>query len=376
MGHTLVTGGAGFIGSHLVDELIARGEQVTVLDHLSPQVHSRDPGFLNSRARYVFSTIEGAKELPALLKSVDRLYHLAAKVGVGQSMYQPEAYVRDNILATGHLLQTILDHDQSLNRLVVASSMSVYGEGSYRCSSCGIVSPGLRSSERLSRRLWEHVCPGCGEPVTPIPTSEAKPLQPTSVYAITKRDQEELCLSFGRSYGLPTVALRFFNVYGNRQSLSNPYTGVCAIFQSRLQSGQPPIVFEDGAQTRDFVSVHDIVEALILAGEKKAADYLAINIGTGIPVTVTTIARTLMDCYGKNIPLEVRGEYRAGDIRHCYADISRAKETLGFSPRVPLDVGLREFVDWSRTQHAVDDVEKAYREMSSRGLIQGSKSAS
>jgi len=369
MARVLVTGGAGFIGSHLVDALVAKGHDVLVVDNLTPQVHRTKPDYLNPRAEYRFEDLRDDATLRAALADAEIVYHLASSVGVGQSMYRVEDYVSGNTLATAKLLQHLVDARGGVKRLVVASSMSIYGEGSYRCDRCGIVHPGLRSEEQLRGHAWEPYCPTCGGPITPIPTAESKPLAPTSIYAITKRDQEEMCLTIGRAYGIPTVALRYFNVHGPRQALSNPYTGVCAVFQSRIQNGRSPIIFEDGRQTRDFVSVHDIVQACVLTGERSAAAYHAINVGTGRPTSVLEIARALLDAYGRDLPLRIENAYRAGDVRHCFADISLARKLLGYEPRVSLGDGLREFVEWSVTQVAEDRAEDAHRELVSRGLV-------
>ncbi len=230
--------------------------------------------------------------------------------------------------------------------------------------------PPLRDEAQLRGHGWELRCPQCGRELQPAPTPESKPLDPTSIYAITKRDQEEMSLITGRAYGIPTVALRFFNVFGPRQALSNPYTGVCAIFQSRIQNGRPPLIFEDGRQTRDFVSVHDVVRALLLAGERSAADDHAINVGTGRATSVLDVADALLTIYDSDLTPQVENTYRAGDVRHCYADISRAQGLLGYEPRVSLEDGLREFVEWSRDQRPEDRVEEAHRELVERGLVE------
>ena len=265
----LVTGGAGFIGSHLVDELVAQGNEVKVYDSLEPQVHNgKKPGYLNDGAEYVFSDIRDREALIKALEGVEVVYHEAAAVGVGQSMYQVHKYVDVNTLGTALLLDLLVNEEHEVKKLVVASSMSIYGEGKYECGECGIVYPRVRSDEQLKAREWELRCPECGRAVKPLPTDEEKPLHSTSIYAITKKDQEEMCLTVGRAYGLPTVALRYFNVYGPRQALSNPYTGVCAIFSCRIRNNNPPLIFEDGMQSRDFVSVYDIVAANLLAMKK------------------------------------------------------------------------------------------------------------
>ncbi len=367
MVRVLVTGGAGFIGSHLVDALVQKGQDVLVVDKLAPQVHPVKPDYLNPKARYRFEDLQGVVE--EAIRDAEVVYHLASVVGVGQSMYRIEDYVDANTFATARLLQRLIGNDASVKRLVVASSMSIYGEGAYRCPGHGPVTPPLREESQLKRHEWELGCPECGRAVQPAPTTESKPLDPNSIYAITKRDQEEMSLTIGRAYGIPTVALRFFGVYGPRQALSNPYTGVCAIFQSRIQNGKPPIIFEDGHQTRDFVSVHDVVQALLLAGERTEADYHAINVGTGRATSILDVANVLVKIYGSDLTPQVENKYRAGDIRHCIADISLAREVLGYEPRISLEEGLREFVEWSRDTEAEDRLEEAHQELEKRGLV-------
>ncbi|VVB88994.1 ADP-L-glycero-D-manno-heptose-6-epimerase [uncultured archaeon] len=328
----LVTGGAGFVGSHLVDEL-AKKHEVVIYDNLEPQVHKNVPEYLNSDAVFVQEDVRNRTKLNEAVEGSDIIFHEAAMVGVGQSMYQVEKYMDVNTMGTAKLLDILANEEHNVKKLIVASSMSIYGEGKYECPDCGIIHPMLRSNEQLKKREWEMKCPNCDRVVKPVPTDENKTLQPTSIYAISKKDQEEMCLAVGRAYGIPAVALRYFNIYGPRQALSNPYTGVCAIFSSRIKNNNPPIIFEDGLQTRDFVSVHDIVRANLLVMEKSKADYEMFNVGTGKPVSILDIASTLSKLYGKNLKPEIVEKYRSGDIRHCYADISKIKK-LGFKPEV------------------------------------------
>ena len=369
--HVLVTGGAGFIGSHLVDALVANGHQVRVLDALVPQVHGVDavPLYLNPKIEFVRGDVCSRELVDKALEGIDVVFHEAAEVGVGQSMYEIERYVRANDLGTAVLLEAILARQPQIQKLVVASSMSIYGEGAYNCSTCGLVNPQLRPSEQLLARRWELECETCGKSLTPAGTTEDKPLFPTSVYAVTKQDQEQFCLAVGRSYKIPTVALRYFNVYGTRQALSNPYTGVCAIFSSRLLNGNRPMIFEDGEQTRDFVHVSDIVQANLLAMETDRADYQAVNIGTGVPTSVSAVCYLLADGLGVEIQPEIVGRYREGDIRHCVADISKARALLGYEPRVALQAGIPELLTWVRVQAAQDQVEGATAELESRQLV-------
>ena len=369
--HILVTGGAGFIGSHLVDALVARGHRVDVVDNLEPQVHKTKPGYLNAEATYHFEDLRKGGVLEPILRDAEVVVHLAAMVGVGQSMYQVTRYVDANVGGTAKLLQVLADGNHGVKKLLVASSMSIYGEGAYRCEEHGVVAPELRPEAQLASKDWEVHCPRCGAVLTPVPTPETKPLAANSVYAVTKRDQEDLCLCVGRAYGLPTVALRFFNVYGPRQSLDNPYTGVAAIFQSRIKNAQPPVVFEDGRQTRDFVSVHDIVRGIELAIEKQGADYRAVNVGSGRATTILDVARVLLALYRSRVTPVVENKFRAGDVRHCFADIRSARELLGYEPQVALEVGMKELASWGQTASAADGFEKAYEELRAKGLVGG-----
>ena len=366
----LVTGGAGFIGSHLTDALIDRGHRVRVLDSLVSQVHdSGIPQYLNSEAEFIHADVCDPQAVRSALEGVDAVFHQAAEVGVGQSMYEIQRYVRANDLGTAVLLENLIEHKRHIRKLVVASSMSIYGEGEYTCTNCGEVCPQLRPAAQLIERRWEMECPGCGAQVSPSATREDKPLFPASVYAITKQDQEQFCLVTGRAYGIPTVALRYFNVYGPRQALSNPYTGVCAIFSARLLNNQRPLIFEDGEQTRDFVHVSDIVQANLRALETNGGDFQAVNVGTGVATSVRQVARMLAAGLGKHLEPEIVFRYREGDIRHCVSDISRARALLGYEPQVGLAQGIPELLKWVSKQEAEDQVSKATTELESRQLV-------
>jgi dTDP-L-rhamnose 4-epimerase len=369
----LVTGGAGFIGSHLVDALLDRGHAVRVFDNLEPQVHGglREqgmwPGYLAADCEKMQGDVRDRDALYEALHGVDVVYHLAAAVGVGQSMYEIEHYVDVNSRGTAVLLDLLANKEHTVRKLVVASSMSIYGEGAYRCPEHGEVYPSLRTEEQLAAHDWEMHCPTCQRPVEPLPTAEDKPLHSTSVYAITKKDQEEMCLAVGRAYGIPTVALRFFNVYGPRQALSNPYTGMAAIFSGRLLNGRPPVIFEDGLQSRDLTHVSDIVQANVMAMELKEMDYGAFNVGTGRSLTVLDVAQTLIDHLDVEQEPEIVFKFRAGDIRHCSADIRRI-QALGYEPKVRFEDGVAELVQWVRAQRATDEFERARAELARRGL--------
>ena len=371
MTRVLVTGGAGFIGSHLVDRLVADGYDVTVLDNLTEQVHDGEPDYLNDDAEYVWGDVRDRDLLADHLEATDVLSHQASAVGVGQSMYEIERYVEVNTLATARVLDVVVNEGIDLEKVVVASSMSIYGEGEYHCPACDAIRhPPLREEAQMAAGDWEQRCSECGAALDPRPTPETKPRESNSVYAISKKDQEELTLSVCRAYDIPAVALRYFNAYGSRQSLDNPYTGVCAIFSSRIKNDNPPLIFEDGYQTRDFVHVRDVARANQLAIERDVADE-AINVGTGVPRTIREIAETLIDLYGKGgeLDYEIADDFRAGDIRHCYADTTRAEDLLGFEPAVGFEAGMAELVEWGRERDAEDRFEEAHAELEERGLV-------
>ena len=370
----LVIGGAGFIGSHLVDALIARGYKVRVLDNLEPQVHGESdapPDYFNEEAEFLCGDVRDLDCLRRAVQDVEVIYFQAAAVGVGQSMYQIRRYVEVNSVGAANLLDVLVNDRHKVQKVIVASSMSIYGEGKYQCPEHGEVYPKIRPIEQLVVQDWEPRCPikGCGMPLVPLPTDEDKPLNPTSIYAITKRDQEEMFLCVGRAYGIPVVALRYFNVYGSRQALSNPYTGVVAIFSARILNGRPPIIYEDGRQSRDFVHVSDVVQANLLAMEHDEANWEAINVGTGRPITVLEVAHLLSEHLGFNHSPEITQKYRVGDIRHCFADITKARELLGYEPKVSFAEGVKEVVTWVSQQTAKDRVEEAQGQLLRRNLI-------
>jgi dTDP-L-rhamnose 4-epimerase len=367
----LVTGGAGFIGSHLVDRLLESGHEVRILDSLEEQVHGGSlPDYLNDGAELVRGDVRDHDAVDAALEGVDKLVHLAALVGVGQSMYEIERYTSVNAVGAAVVLEEAVKRRDVLQKVVVASSMSIYGEGLYRCPKEGTVIDRAqpRPDEQLAERDWELRCPSCGEHLDPLPTPEDKPLQPNSIYAVNKRDHEEMFIAWGRAYKVPVTALRFFNVYGTRQALSNPYTGVAAIFSSRLMNDRAPVVFEDGEQTRDFIHVTDIARGIELALEPGKADFVPVNLGAERPVSVKEIGEILARELGKDIRPDVRNEFRSGDIRHCTADISRARELLGFEPQVRFEDGMHELVEWLLTQEAEDRVDDAHAALVQRGL--------
>lgn len=365
----LVTGGAGFVGSHTVDALLHEGHSVRVFDNLDPQVHGDGvPAYLAKEAEFQRGDMRDIEAVRSAVRGAEVVYHFAAAVGVGQSMYEIARYMEVNTQGTANLLQALLDCKLEYEKLIVASSMSIYGEGQYECPEHGKVAPPPRPMQQLREKAWEVRCPGCERAVSPLPTSEEKPLQYTSYYALSKKNQEEMALLFGRTYDMPVVALRYFNIYGTRQALSNPYTGVAAIFGSRLLNDRAPMIFEDGNQMRDFVNVHDVVQANLLALKTEKGNGEALNIGSGHPITIREVASIMGKELGKNVPIEITGKYRAGDIRHCYADISRAREVLGYAPKFAFRNGIGELVSWLRSQTATDRVGEASQQLASYGL--------
>ncbi|MGE0870179.1 MAG: NAD-dependent epimerase/dehydratase family protein [Kofleriaceae bacterium] len=364
----LITGGAGFIGSHLARELLARGYEVRALDSLVSQVHGIErhrPAYLPADVELVLGDVREPDTVRAALDGIDVVVHLAARVGVGQSMYELADYISVNTMGTAVLLDALIEHP--VQRLVVASSMSIYGEGLYRDPAGRVVTEIQRTPQQLARGDWE-VRGADGEVLVPIPTPETKSPALSSVYALSKYDQERLCLMIGAAYNIPTVALRLFNVYGPHQALSNPYTGVLAIFAARLLNGRPPLVFEDGLQRRDFVHVHDVASAFRLALEVDAAAGGVFNIASGNALTIREIAQRMARVLDRPIAAAITGEYRVGDIRHCTADIALARQVLGYRPHVEFDAGLRDLAAWLATQRATDRVDTMRAELLSRGL--------
>jgi dTDP-L-rhamnose 4-epimerase len=364
-GHALITGGAGFIGSHLADVLLARGFEVTVLDCLSPQVHADAeldadgwPVYLTREARRIRGDLITDGVFERSLAGVTHLVHLAASVGVGQSMTNIVDYTRNNVSTAALMLEVLSRTPHTVERMVVASSMSVYGEGEYLRPSTG----------RSVARDWEIQLDG--ELLEPVPTTEDKLLQPASIYAINKRDHEEMFLAVGRALEIPTVAMRFFNAYGSRQALSNPYTGVAAIFISRLLNDQPPLVFEDGEQMRDFVHVLDVADSVATVLESDLPIWDVFNVGSGRLTTVAGLAEVLARLLGKNIAPERLNRYRVGDVRHCFPAIGKIERTFGFRPSREFEVGMEELIGWvERARRPPDRAPRSLQELAEHRLV-------
>jgi len=366
----LITGGAGFIGSHLADALLAKGYRVRVLDNLSEQVHGAGrefPSYLDREIEALEGDIRNPSDVERAVSDVDAVFHFASAVGVGQSMYEIERYVDVNNRGTAVLLEAL--RRRPLAKLIVASSMSIYGEGSYRDGNGALCAPRPRSLQQLKSGEWNLAGPD-GAPLVPCPTPEDKTPMPESIYALSKYDQEMMCLLVGRAYGIPVVALRFFNVYGERQALSNPYTGVLAVFAARYLNERPPVIFEDGCQKRDFVHVRDLAAGCVLALENSSVRDEVFNLGGGAAYSILEIAERLGEILGKRyLSAQVTGSYRSGDIRNCFADISKAGRVLGYRPQITLEAGLTAFAQWLEGRLDEDRSEIAARELRRHGLV-------
>ncbi len=377
MTQVLITGGAGFIGSHTADLLIEAGHRVRVLDLLDPQIHGPDadwPGYLNPKVELVRGDVCDPQAVEAALTDVESVFHFAARTGVGQSMYAMRDYASTACVGTTTLLEVLAMRQAQrqgakLKRLVLSSSRAVYGEGTFRCAACGVVYPPTRKRQDMEAGDFEAHCPSCGKPVEPIATAEDRPLAPISVYGWTKKHQEDYCLQAARAYDLPITALRYFNVYGSRQSLKNPYTGVVSVFYNRLMNHQPISLYERGLPRRDFVHVRDVAQANLLAMATDVEPGTCINIGGGSGDTIAELAQTLADVCGVQADLRDNGEFRVGDVWACYADIERARALLGFVPTMSLRQGMAEFADWARTQDSQDRYQQTVKELESHNLF-------
>ena len=373
----LVTGGAGFIGSHVVDALLARGDEVTVLDLLHPQVHGSEsvpPAYLDPRARLVVGDVRDRDTLAPLLDEAEVVVHLAAYTGVGQSMYQVRDYLDVNVVGTGVLVELLGDDRRGVRAIAIASSRAVYGEGAYRCATCGPITPHSRPTTQLRAGEWEPRCPRCRGAVTSVPTPEGSALRPASVYAVSKHSQEQTALVVGAARDLPVVALRYFNVYGPRQSLSNPYTGVIPALVGRVLGGRPPEVYEDGEESRDFVHVSDVVRATLLAIDRDAGagsgpegQARVLNVGSGERRSLIDVARAVTAALDGPEPV-VTGKFRVGDVRHSQADLTNARAVLGFEPTVSFAEGMRALATELAEQLYEDHSARAEAELASRGL--------
>lgn len=377
----LITGGSGFIGSRLALRLLEAGHEVRVLDALIPQIHGDDPEtsplYLSIKGKVDFhrGCITDRSLLARCLRGVDAVVHLAAETGTGQSMYEIQRYVDVNVGGTGVLLDLLANTQHQVRKLVVASSRAIYGEGKYRCASHGVIYPEQRTAEDMEQSLFSPRCPVCGAFVEVEATDESTPAMPSSIYGITKLNQEQMVLTVGRALGIPSLAFRYQNVYGPGQSLSNPYTGILSIFSTRIRNGKLINIFEDGRESRDFVFVDDVVAATMLGVEHEFWVNDVFNVGSGVPTDVNAIVRMLQEAFGKQVPTKVSGQFRLGDIRHNFADLSKIERVLGFVPLVGIEQGISCFVDWVKEQQGGKDAyEESLRELAGKGLFKGSTS--
>jgi len=373
----VVIGGAGFVGSHLVDGLVSQGFHVRVVDNLDPQVHPSGvpPSYLNPHAEFVQQDVRDLTGLRKALLGADAVFHLAGAVGVGDSMYRIRHYAEANVLGGANLLDIVANDKHSIRKIVLASSVTVYGEGKYSCPRHGIVFPSVRVTPQSDARQWELPCPmqdgatRCAQMLVPLPTDEEKPATPMSVYAITKRTQEEMFLAVGRTYRCPVAVLRYFNIFGSRQALSNPYTGVAKIFAMQFAEGKIPLVYEDGLQTRDFIHVSDVVQANTLALLRPEANGEIFNVGTGRPISILEMARAIAKRFGGSAEISPSGRYRAGDVRHCWSDTTKIRTRLGFEPRTLFPAGLDDLIVRSGAEQIPDQTTLGHVELVQRGLI-------
>lgn len=366
----LVTGGAGFVGSFLVDALIKSGHEVRIFDNLEPQIHNGVlPSYINQEAEFLKGDVRNIDELRKAIENVDVIFHQAAAVGIGQSNYRIRHFVSSNSLGTANILDVLVNENHNVKKLIISSSNTAYGEGKYLCDSCGEFHPEIRTKEDIKKFGFEPVCFTCKKPGKPIPTDENTYLKCNSIYSYTKKEQEETALFIGKTYGIPVTVLRYFNIFGPRQSLSNPYTGVIAIFLSRIKNNKQPVVYEDGLQTRDFVFVYDVVEANILCMKNKSANYNVFNVGSGAPTSIGFVAENIRELLNSEIKPEITNVFRKGDIRHCYADIRKIKSKLDWQPKHKFENGMKELINWSRSVAATDHFDAAMQELKDKGLI-------
>ena len=375
MKNILITGGAGFIGSNLTIKLVSKGYNITILDNLSKQIHgeNQDSALYNSikdKAAFILGDVCNKSDWEKTLKGQDAVIHLAAETGTGQSMYEITRYNEVNIIGTAHLLNILANQEHTISKILIASSRSIYGEGKYLCDNHGVTYPNERDAADMAKGNFNPICDKCDKKLILKATDENSKIHPSSIYGITKQQQEQMILLMGKALKIPAVALRYQNVYGPGQSLSNPYTGILSIFSTRLLNGNDIDIYEDGEESRDFVFIDDVVDATVLALEKKEANHQIFNVGSGIATTVSMVANTLKELYESNVNINISGRYRLGDVRHNYSDLSKIENALGFSPKVNFKAGIKKFVKWAKTQDVEQDkYENSIKELKQKGLI-------
>lgn len=371
----LITGGAGFIGSNLALKLIDKGYNVTVLDNLSPQIHGENPSktsplylSIKNQVNFIFGSVTSKEDWKKALENQDAIIHYAAETGTGQSMYEIQKYVDVNINGTAIMLDLLVNTSNSVKKIILASSRSIYGEGKYLSNEFGIVYPSHRSRENMDKGEFEVTYLNSSN-LQVLATDEESKIHPSSIYGITKQNQEQMIMTICPTIGIAATSLRYQNVYGPGQSLKNPYTGILSIFSTQIKNGNAINIFEDGKESRDFVFIDDVIEATILCLEKQEANNQIFNVGTGVPTSVITVANELIKNYNSNVPINISGNYRIGDIRHNYADLKKIQTLLGFIPKVTFQEGLKKFTEWVNNQEIeYDNYENSIAEMKEKGL--------
>lgn len=373
----LITGGAGFIGSHTADALIREGYRVRILDCLDSQIHGQTgvfPSYLHPDIECIRGDIRHAKDVRRALKGVSFVYHFASLTGVGQSMYDMKNYTDVNVSGTANLIEMIVKHEFPIKTFILSSSRAVYGEGTHECPRCGIIYPPIRNRTDMEQNCFDVLCSKCGQKTTSVATGEDRPLIPISVYGWTKKLQEEICQYAAKTFGLPVVILRYFNVYGSRQSLMNPYTGIVSIFFNRLKDSKAISIYEHGIPLRDFIHVFDVVQANLKVLHSDLLPGTVLNVGTGIEASILDVARAIARAMGRDLQFQDHGEFRVGDIHACVADLAQTRKLLGYEPKTSLEVGMREFVAWAQGQQSADLYEKTVEELKTFGLFSQTKS--
>ena len=374
MKNILITGGAGFIGSRLCEKLYDKGYNITILDNLSEQIHGTEESSLfkkiKGKCTFIKGDVRNKEDWKIAIKGQEIIVHLAAETGTGQSMYEVEKYNAVNIMGTAYLLEILANSPHSVKKMIIASSRAIYGEGKYNCEIHGTQYPLQRKEKDMEKREFTPKCNVCDLELNLLATDEKSKIHPSSIYGINKQQQEQMVMLMGESVGIPSVAFRYQNVYGPGQSLSNPYTGILSIFSTRILNGNNLDIYEDGLESRDFVFIDDVVDATILGIEKEQANGEVFNVGSGVATTVIEVAESLKKFFDSNISIYISGKYRLGDIRHNYADLKKAKNLLGFTPKYNFQEGISEFVNWVKTQEVMEDkYEKSVQELKDKGLM-------
>ena len=374
MKNILITGGAGFIGSRLCEKLFDQGNKITVLDNLSEQIHGNGESFLFNKIKdkctFIKGDVRDKNDWAHAIKNQEIIIHLAAETGTGQSMYEVEKYTNVNVIGTSHMIEILANSNHNVKKIIVASSRSIYGEGKYNCKTHGVQYPSKRKEEDMKKGEFNPKCSMCNSSLNVLPTDEQSKIHPSSIYGINKQQQEQMVMLMGESLSIPSISFRYQNVYGPGQSLSNPYTGILSIFSTRILNGNDLDIYEDGEETRDFVYIEDAVDATILGIEKEEANGNIFNVGSGVSTSVLDVANTLKRLYNSEINITISGKFRLGDIRHNFADLSKLKDILGFTPKYNFERGITEFVNWVKTQEVMEDkYEKSIQQLKNKGLI-------